>query len=248
MVRMAPQGTFLSGATSLDRRLAGQVADAVVYLFVAGKAPAEIRAALDPRIEPARSDQEKASQGEVEQPAAPAVTSPDDAARTEEKRRRGRRRDGAFPRCPRCERKLERHRGSGLEVDICRRCGGVWADNALSQRLVARPELEAVALAEAVASEAVRRSRRDAPAPCPVCDRVMRATAVPRQGIVVDFCTEHGTWFDRDELQRVNRRFAAAGAAGDNAGSSGGVHARGAAMIGASALRGLLAAAVDDDD
>jgi Zn-finger nucleic acid-binding protein len=40
--------------------------------------------------------------------------------------------------------------------------------------------------------------------PCPVCDKLMnRVNFAHCSHVVVDVCSQHGTWFDRDELRRI---------------------------------------------
>lgn len=72
---------------------------------------------------------------------------------------------------------------------------------------------------------------------CPICRAALQRTRVGNSGVDVDYCTAHGTWFDKDELGRVAQSFATARAYGQH--GSGGVGA-GALAVGA----GVAGAAV----
>jgi Zn-finger nucleic acid-binding protein len=40
--------------------------------------------------------------------------------------------------------------------------------------------------------------------PCPACEQLMnRINFAKRSGVIVDYCKEHGTWFDGGELKRA---------------------------------------------
>ncbi|MCS6901601.1 MAG: zf-TFIIB domain-containing protein, partial [Polyangiaceae bacterium] len=43
----------------------------------------------------------------------------------------------------------------------------------------------------------------DAPVRCPECGKPMRRAPGGDASLLIDICDEHGTWFDRDELQQV---------------------------------------------
>jgi Zn-finger nucleic acid-binding protein len=108
--------------------------------------------------------------------------------------------------CPRGCGMLQRLALGGVELDECPRCSGVWLDAEVFRRLCAEEERRAVFLGAelqamktpAVAASTVRY------VPCPDCTRLMnRVNFGKRSGIIVDGCSQHGTWFDADELRRV---------------------------------------------
>ncbi|HET9066655.1 MAG TPA: zf-TFIIB domain-containing protein [Gemmatimonadales bacterium] len=110
-------------------------------------------------------------------------------------------------------------RDPGVEIDLCRRCGGVWLERGKVQRL----------RSVGAASTTPRLVVREEPhigqchhchAPlgrheehcgacgrgnlldCPACERQM--AAVIRQGLRLDHCRKcNGTWFDHDELSAL---------------------------------------------
>jgi Zn-finger nucleic acid-binding protein len=82
----------------------------------------------------------------------------------------------------------------------------VWLAPEPFQRLCAEEERRSVFLGAEL-------DARHAPAapvqtvrygPCPDCAKLMnRVNFGKRSGIVLDACSQHGTWFDADELRRV---------------------------------------------
>jgi Zn-finger nucleic acid-binding protein len=102
------------------------------------------------------------------------------------------------PVCPRCMRALEEAHGSDLACGTCR---GTFVQHAdLAARIDSeRPSQAPSVLPRHAASRppepAVRYGR------CPRCSELMTRTNFGRHsGIVVDACRDHGTWFDRGEL------------------------------------------------
>lgn len=84
----------------------------------------------------------------------------------------------------------------------CARCGGVLLDDAAFGHV--REQLCARIVEQANLEAAPSRARDVSPLlSCPVCRQVMTRTSVER--VEVDFCREHGTWFDRDELVAIAR-------------------------------------------
>ena len=122
----------------------------------------------------------------------------------------------------------------------CGQCGGVWLDNASSQRLTNALCDHTVSLADKI-GRAAPGAPHQGPAHCPVCQHQLRVTRVSRAQVEIDVCDSHGAWFDRDELQTVARAFAVDRAyLGPNAAAVG----VGAAAVGAGAL-GAAAVAQD---
>jgi Zn-finger nucleic acid-binding protein len=107
--------------------------------------------------------------------------------------------DRRGPRCPRCAQVLKDASASEL---VCGACQGVFVEHA---ELAIRIRAERPSLPPSVSA---RHARSRPPEPtvrygrCPKCGDVMtRVNFGARSGIVVDVCYEHGTWFDRGELQ-----------------------------------------------
>ena len=106
--------------------------------------------------------------------------------------------------CPRCQRALEERTVPGDTILACAACGGVWLDP--EQSLVVfkrrRGEESFVQGSEDVAHfSAGRREPTDGVALCPIGGEEM--TLCEAEGIRIDQCAEHGTWFDAHELARI---------------------------------------------
>jgi Zn-finger nucleic acid-binding protein len=110
--------------------------------------------------------------------------------------------------CPRCRVGMEAVSVGTATLRECVRCGGLWVDAAAFEQICADREQQAAVLnaqawqptnAGGAASSANVRY-----VPCPECSQLMNRINFARcSGVVVDVCKGHGTWFDRDELQRI---------------------------------------------
>jgi len=116
--------------------------------------------------------------------------------------------------CPRCHGAL--HFGSTKSGPMygCGVCGGIWLDRAMSERLTRALDSDTLALADSASHHARKRVETSAPLTCPSCAGSLTRRTVANARVEVDACPDHGTWFDRDELQKVARGFAAARAYG----------------------------------
>lgn len=152
--------------------------------------------------------------------------------------------------CPRCKVPLFQGKTETTSVFGCGACGGIWLDNAASQRLVSAIDGGIVSLG-AKATRAARVSPElTASVACPVC-----AEALARKvfvGVELDVCAAHGTWFDRNEVERVARGIVAsqnaiAGGAthdyeADARANQGGAYGKGAVVLLGLLVEGLAAA------
>lgn len=109
---------------------------------------------------------------------------------------------GPMP-CPRCQTPLFEGRRGNVLLHGCGNCGGVFADNAHTQRVIAKFDGDAVGLAQQASSAARTVIRPSTPGCCPVCSGMMRFVNVDPYDLQLDICDAHGTWFDRDEMQRL---------------------------------------------
>ena len=110
--------------------------------------------------------------------------------------------------CPRCEQRLTSADIGGTRILECLGCGGVWLDEASFQSICAdREKQEKVVLYPArrpAESTAPTEQPQRFYVPCPECGDLMnRKNFAGCSGVVVDICTRHGIWFDRQELQRI---------------------------------------------
>src|SRR5258708_3248540 len=106
-------------------------------------------------------------------------------------------------RCPHCRRKLATVRVSGVDLNGCGACGGIWIDNAGAQHVLAAPEEVFAELATRAARNAKHVGMR-APKPvCAACPSELDRVMAPNVAIELDVCAQHGTWFDAHELAQL---------------------------------------------
>ena len=110
-------------------------------------------------------------------------------------------------RCPRCECNLSPQVIGKHPLQICMQCGGLWVDKDSFQDICIHEEAQEAVLnfkpelPESLSTR-VRRPRR-AYIPCPNCGKLMNHKNFSGSGVVLDWCRNHGSWFDRQELQRI---------------------------------------------
>ncbi|HEU4929995.1 MAG TPA: zf-TFIIB domain-containing protein [Candidatus Krumholzibacteria bacterium] len=106
--------------------------------------------------------------------------------------------------CPICETPMIVLELDQVEVDHCRKCGGVWLDpeemDLLLEGSAGRDEIRANLKFGEAGEEKTRR--------CPICRHKMEKARVRRKaadaGIQIDRCDRgHGTWLDGGELQGI---------------------------------------------
>ena len=90
----------------------------------------------------------------------------------------------------------------------CERCGGLWVDISSFEKICAEREQQSAVLGAAIpapiGSQSFDATNHVKYVPCPECSQLMNRVNFARcSGVVVDVCKGHGTWFDRDELQRI---------------------------------------------
>lgn len=112
--------------------------------------------------------------------------------------------------CPLCRVPLEETDFRGEAIDVCPRCQGLWLDKAQLGKLTsARHALLDAAVPYAFAKGAMEAPR--AYLPCPHCRGLMvRRNFRGVSGVIIDWCGDHGAWFDQHELERI-RSFVANG-------------------------------------
>jgi len=118
--------------------------------------------------------------------------------------------------CPACSESslLTNRRIGDSSAMECGRCAGLWLGNDTFQQLSERAESETLdldRLFDASHAQASPRGPADQSEPegwryrkCPACGQIMhRRNYAGASGVIVDFCREHGVWFDADELRRI---------------------------------------------
>jgi Zn-finger nucleic acid-binding protein len=110
--------------------------------------------------------------------------------------------------CPRCRAQMKTVALGAAALRECERCGGLWVDASAFEQICADREQQAAVLGAPLAKLEGAGNSTDAGkvryVPCPECGQLMNRINFARcSGVVIDICKQHGTWFDRDELQRI---------------------------------------------
>ena len=112
-------------------------------------------------------------------------------------------------KCPRCKIDMTSVTIGAEPMRECERCGGLWVEVAVFEKICANKEEQSAVLGGASVAPPHPVSMSSQPnqisyAPCPQCGQLMNRINFARcSGVVVDVCKGHGTWFDRDELREI---------------------------------------------
>ena len=109
--------------------------------------------------------------------------------------------------CPKCNVKMKLVREGGIETDECPKCGGIWVDS-FEEKAALRMKPEVFTLDEIRDLRRVYkpmgRVEKVKYYKCPRCAKLMwRKNYLRFSGIIVDKCKEHGTFFDKGELEKA---------------------------------------------
>jgi Zn-finger nucleic acid-binding protein len=108
--------------------------------------------------------------------------------------------------CPRCQVNMDAVVIGKENLRECRKCEGIWADAASLQKICEDREEQAAVLGTAAPlpeGDAVLEANIRY-LPCPICQKFMnRVNFAHCSHVIVDVCSQHGTWFDKDELRRI---------------------------------------------
>lgn len=109
--------------------------------------------------------------------------------------------------CPRCGVELAERSSGKAKLLACRDCGGVWIDRADAQRILERKPgaLQHILLTRRVAAKARVGYDIETPVRCPFDAEPLTKTDI--DGVLVDSCRVHGTWFDAGEVHRIANAF-----------------------------------------
>jgi Zn-finger nucleic acid-binding protein len=110
--------------------------------------------------------------------------------------------------CPRCERPLITIDIGATRVQECDCCGGIWLDTASFQKICEDREKQERVMLYNVTTEPTKQPsenrKRKFYMPCPECGELMNLKNFAGcSGVVIDICTAHGIWFERQELQCI---------------------------------------------
>jgi Zn-finger nucleic acid-binding protein len=117
-------------------------------------------------------------------------------------------RDGALA-CPLCETGMALISARRYKLRECLECGGLWIDKNSFQDICRIEEERESTIPfryrdDSESAGTGGKKRKRAYIPCPECGKLMNHKSFTRgSGIVLDWCRDHGSWFDRQELQQV---------------------------------------------
>jgi Zn-finger nucleic acid-binding protein len=109
-------------------------------------------------------------------------------------------------KCPVCRELLQERFIGGARLLECAQADGIWLDAITFQQICRDREKQAAVMGMSPSSTAPIDQDLDRIRyrPCPECGDLMnRSNFAGCSHIVLDVCSAHGTWFDKDELRRV---------------------------------------------
>lgn len=112
--------------------------------------------------------------------------------------------------CPQCKDPLVAIEHDDVTALGCRGCGGVWIGSDTMARVTYALDPASITVGDDAANMArMPFPPHAASPPCPVCHSPMSTITLSETDVEVDMCSDHGTWFDRGELQTVLRELMA---------------------------------------
>jgi Zn-finger nucleic acid-binding protein len=109
-------------------------------------------------------------------------------------------------KCPRCENPLAKILVGNHSIHGCTQCGGLWVKKDIFQDICTREESQEAVLGystPAPPAQDVKKVQR-VYIPCPECGKLMNIKNFAGcSGVILDWCSKHGSWFDRQELHRI---------------------------------------------
>ena len=112
-------------------------------------------------------------------------------------------------KCPRCKIDMASVTIGAEPMRECERCGGLWVEVAIFERICVHKEEQSAVLGGASSAPQHHLTLSPDPdkiryVPCPQCRQLMNRINFARcSNVIVDVCRGHGTWFDRDELREI---------------------------------------------
>ena len=111
-------------------------------------------------------------------------------------------------RCPRCSQGLVETTYEGVKVDLCASCKGIWLDQGELKPILDAQilQFDAATLERGRAGPkmGIPDAEKQSIEACPKCSKPMAAMNFgANSGIIVDVCSGHGMWLDRQELETI---------------------------------------------
>ncbi len=110
--------------------------------------------------------------------------------------------------CPRCSGTFSQEVYETVLIDRCNSCQGIWLDTDELGKIL---QFEEKKFTPQFVRKAIRESFAGVPEKevqsvelCPKCGKAMNPLNFSySSGVIIDVCKEHGTWFDKDELEKI---------------------------------------------
>lgn len=90
-------------------------------------------------------------------------------------------------------------------MQVCEKCGGIFADMAITNRIVETLDREILALGFEMSLGKQKPKDDGRVLTCPECQIAMEKRRIESAACDIDGCPLHGTWFDTHELVDVMR-------------------------------------------
>jgi Zn-finger nucleic acid-binding protein len=94
------------------------------------------------------------------------------------------------------------------DLQECQQCGGLWVEQSAFQHVCEQKDEQqavlgmATPVSDALAGKSKEVSRLYIP--CPECGNLMnRMNFAGCSGVIIDWCRQHGSWFDHQELRQI---------------------------------------------
>jgi Zn-finger nucleic acid-binding protein len=106
--------------------------------------------------------------------------------------------------CPRCQQALTTAGAPDVTLHGCGTCGGIWLSTDDSRKAIEGLASPTVEMVKAAGQNATKSPDESGWVACPECSRRMERNHFEAARLDVDYCPEHGTWFDQGELLAVH--------------------------------------------
>lgn len=106
--------------------------------------------------------------------------------------------------CPKCGVTMNTEEMEGVEIDVCRKCAGVWfeQDELRKAKDQADPDLNWMDFE--IWKHKDKFSFSQNPVQCPKCSLDLVTIEYDKTGIEIDYCPQcRGTWLDEDEFRKI---------------------------------------------
>lgn len=110
--------------------------------------------------------------------------------------------------CPKCTLPLKQIVIGQVPLCECGTCGGIWLDTETFESLLEKTsDQERILAYDRYQTTESGNQTKQSPwryMPCPECSELMlRKNFLGCSGVIIDYCKNHGTWFEHRELQQI---------------------------------------------